>query len=225
MVPDSPIVNSQSRSLNRVPRQLLPADFLPNQATVALLRLGCIAVLMVAALSVPAQDIFLRIGGQAAAMGGQQTPPTLAGDSVDPQYTNWIPVLSMSHGVSRSVTLGGAPGNPSHADVSLMKTLDKTTPAINLLVCGATATVTLPIDYVTIDFRTGGTTNVFYRLELQGVYLTSAQISSSSGDNTVPTESMSLLYSKIRWTFVPYVSGKAQAPITKGWDVILNKSF
>jgi len=184
--------------------------------------------LLVAALSAPAQDIFMRIGGQAAAMGQTQTAPTLAGESTDPQYPSWTPVFSMSHGVSRPVTMVGtnvSSGNPSHSSFNLMKQLDKATPSINLLVNGATATVSQPIDYVTIDFRnTGATTNVFYRIELQGVYLESVQISGSSGGG-VPPESVSLAYTKIKWSYVPYVSGKAQTTITSGWDLSTGKSF
>lgn len=193
-------------------------------------RFGCMVGLLLATLSVRAQsaDIFMRIGGQASAMGVNQTAPTLAGESTDPQYTNWIPVLSMSHGVSRSVTFitggGTAASTPSHSEVNLSKDLDKTTPSINLLVNGGAATVTQPIDFVTIDFRKSGTTQVFYRIELQGVHVTSAQTGGSSGGG-LPTENMSLFYNKIRWSYVPYVSGKAQSPITQGWDVAANKAL
>ena len=217
-------MNSQNIPIRCDPCQLPPADFYRNRASVALLRFGCIAAMLVTALSVQAQDIFMRIGGQAAAMGSQQTAPTLAGESADPQYTNWIPVLAMSHGVSTTVTLGGGSAAPIHSDVSLMKELDKTTPSINLLVSGVAATVSLPIDYVTIDFRTTGTTSVFYRMELQGVSLTSAQISGSGGGG-MPTESVTLQYTKIRWSYVQYLNGKAQPPITKGWDLSIGKAF
>ena len=168
----------------------------------------------------------MRIGGQATTMGSTQTAPTLAGESTDPQYTNWIPVLSMSHGISRTVIIGGGGGGgvPNHQDVSLMKLLDKASPSINLLVNGATATVSQPIDYVTIDFRKNGTTEVFYRIELQGVYLTSVQISGASGGG-LPAESLSLQYTRIRWSYVQYVGGKAQTPITKGWDLSKNGPF
>lgn len=209
---------------SRVQRQLLPVNLGRNGGAILPLRLGCLALMLVAVLSVHGQDIFMRIGGPAAPMGGPQTAPTLAGESTDAQYTNWIPVLSMSHGVSRAVTLGGGSSVPNHQDVSLLKVTDKTTPSINLLVNGATATVSQPIDFVTIDFRTSGTSNVFYRVELRDVYITSAQTSGSSGGG-VPSESLSLLYTRIRWSYVQYVGGKAQTPITKGWDVAKNAPF
>ena len=194
-------------------------DSCPNRAAIVLLRLGCIALLLAAPISVRgAVEIFMRIGGQAAPMGQTQTPPTLAAESTDPQYPNWIPVLSMSHGVSNPG------GKPSHQDLAFMKLMDKTTPAMCLLVnaTNITATVTQPIDYVTLDFRQTGTSNVFYRMELQGVNLSSEQISASS---EMPSESVSLRYTKIRWSYVPYVSGKAGTPITTGWDVVAGKAY
>jgi type VI secretion system Hcp family effector len=216
----------QTDSLPDEPRRH-PANISNHpRATVGLLRFGCVLVILVAALATQAQDIFMRIGGQAAAMGSQQTTPTLAGESTDPQYTNWISVLSMSHGVSRPVAMGGggSAAAPDHQDLHFMKGLDKTSPSLNLLVNGAPATVTQPIDYVTIDFRKSQSSEVFYRIELQGVYLTSNQVGGAK-DNGTPTESVSLVYTKIKWSYVKYVSGKAQTPITTGWDVAAQKAL
>lgn len=218
------IMNLQNCFRLDEPRHAPAVNSNQNRVVVTLLRCGCVAALLIAVCSASAQDIFMRIGGQAAAMGSTQTAPTLAGESTDLQYTNWIPVLSMSHGISRSVTIGGGGttgGLPNHSDVSLTKMLDKTTPSLNLLVNGVTATVTQPIDYVTIDFRKSGTTQVYYRIELQGVYLTSASISGSAGGG-LPSESVTLTYTRIKWSYVPYVNGKAQTPITKGWDLAKN---
>lgn len=195
-----------------------------NRAVLALCRFGCMAVTLIATLSVQAQDIYMRIGGPATTMGSIQSTPTLAGESTDAQYPNWITVLSMSHGVSRAVTSGGGAATPNHSDVSLMKLLDKATPSINLLVNGVTATVSQPIDYVTIDFRKTGTSEVYYRIELQNVSVTSAQISGSDGGGT-PSESVSLFYTKIRWSYVKYLNGKAQTQVTTGWDVAAGKAF
>lgn len=171
-------------------------------------------------LSAQAQvDIFMRIGGPASAMGDTQTPPALPGESTDPQYTNWIPVLSVQQGVGRAVSLTGESTAPSHSEVSLSKLSDRTTPSLILLANGATATVSQPIDYVTIDFRRSGTSQVFYRVELRGVYVTSHSVSSGG---SIPKESFSFLYQRIRWSYLPYTNGKAGSVITKGWDVAKN---
>jgi type VI secretion system Hcp family effector len=217
-------MNPQKNSPLAEPRQFSAVKPNQNRAGGALCRFSCIVAFLVAGFSVHAQDIFMRIGGQAASMGSMQTTPTLAGESTDPQYTNWIPVLSMSHGVSRAISLGNTSAPPNHQDFSSTKTLDKTSPSLNLLVNGATATVTQPIDYVTIDFRKTGTSEVYYRIELQGVFLTSTAVNRAA-DAGAPSESVSLIYTKIRWSYVKYVAGKAQTPITTGWDVAAQKAF
>jgi len=52
-----------------------------GHALPAVLRLGCLAWLLVATLSADAAvDIFMRIGGQPAAMNSTQTAPQLPGD-------------------------------------------------------------------------------------------------------------------------------------------------
>ena len=219
-------MNVQNCSAHRELRQVAPAGASPTRSAHLLLWMGCVALLLSAPLATQAQEMFMRIGGQAQPMGQTQTAPTLAGESLDSQYTNWIPVLSMSHGVSRPITFTGGTVTPNHTDVSFVKQLDKTTPSINLLVNGSVSGtgVTMPIDFVTIDFRTIGTTNVYYRMEMQGVYLTSAQIGAAGGTG-MPAESVSLTYSRIRWSYVQYLGGKAQTPITKGWDLSKNGPY
>jgi type VI secretion system secreted protein Hcp len=201
----------------------------PRIHSLPMLRFGCVAVLLATALSVRAQDMFMRIGGQAAPMGSQQTTPTLPGESTDPQYSNWISVLGMSHGLSQSGSIvgGGGAGKVSHQDVSITKNLDKTTPSICFLLNSATnvtAGISQPINYVTIDFRKTGTTEVFYRVELQGVSFSSISYGGSSG-NALPTDSVTFYYSKIKWSYVKYENGKAQAPITTGWDLVAGKAL
>ena len=222
--PATPIMNPHNFSQLDEPRPFPVAKLNQNRAAIALLRFGFIAVMLVAALSVPAQDIFMRIGGQAAPMGSQQTTPTLPGESTDAQYTNWIPVLAMSHGLSQSGSIGGGAGKVNHQDVAITKFLDKTTPSICFLInssTNVTSGISQPINYVTIDFRKTGTTEVFYRVELQDVSFSSVSYGGSSGGG-LPTDNLTFYYSKIRWSYVKYVSGKAEAPITTGWDLAKN---
>jgi len=190
--------------------------------------LACIVMFFVAAWSAQAQvDIFMSVGGQPQNIGvNPQTSPTLKGDSKDSQYPQWIQLFSAQMGVGRGVTLNSgtvSTSNPSFSEVTITKLTDSTTPSLYTLCSGGTATVTQPIDYVTIDFRKTGTTQVFYRLQLQKVYISG--ISSSSGGD-VPSESVSLFFSRVSWSYVPYdTSGKVGQTVTKGWDVIKNAAF
>ena len=132
---------------------------------------GLIALLFTAVLLEPAQaDIFMKIGGTPAAMGTTQTAGTLAGESTDPQYPGWTPLMSAQQGAGRGVSLGlggtaVSTSSPTFSEVTITKLTDKTTPSLYVLLGGATATVTQPIDYVTIDIRKNGS-QVFYRMLL-----------------------------------------------------------
>lgn len=173
-------------------------------------------------------DIFMSVSTSApAAMGTNPQPsPTLAGDSLDAQYPKWISLGSAQMGVGRAVGISNGSvttSNPSISDVTITKMTDSTTPSFYTLVCGGTATVSQPIPYVTIDFRKSGTTQVFYRLQMQNVYFDG--VSTSSGGD-VPSESLTLFFTKVSWSYVTYDSGgKSQGTVTKGWDVVKNAGF
>ena len=155
-----------------------------------------------------------------------QTAPLLQGDSVDAQYPKWIQLTSVQMGAGRGISLGGgtvSASDPSLSEVTISKMTDSTTPSLFVLCCGGTATVSQPINYVTIDFRKTGSSQVFYRLQLQNVYVSGA---STSGGGDIPSESLSLFYTKISWSYVtfdPY--SKTQSTVTKGWDAVKNAAF
>lgn len=187
--------------------------------------LGVAAFLVLGFAQAQAQvSMFLRIGGAPASIGSTQSAPLIPGSSTDAQYPQWINVLSMSHGISLPVS-GTSVGPSQFSDLSLMKTMDLSSPSLELLVNGSNSglPVSMPIDNVTLDFRVGGTTPiVFYRVQLQQVFVTSYQV---SGASDVPTESLSFKFARIQWTYVPYSNGKAGTPITKGWDLTKNAAF
>jgi type VI secretion system secreted protein Hcp len=211
--------------------ETIPANakpFLIGRIARAWLGLACVVILSVAACSAQAQvDIFMSVGGTPAAMNANpQNPPKLPGTSTDLQYPKWVQLFSAQMGVGRGISLGGGAvtaSDPSLSEVTITKLTDNTTPSLYILACGGTATVTQPIDYVTIDFRKTGSTQAFYRMQLQDVYISGV---STSGGSDVPSESVSLFFSRITWSYVPFdQSGKAGSPITKGWDVVKNAAF
>ena len=188
--------------------------------------LTCVVLLM-AAVSAQAQvDIFMSVGGQPLAMSANpQNPPQLVGSSTDSQYPKWIQLFSAQMGVGRGISLTSGtvtPSNPSVSEVTISKLTDNTTPSLYTLVCGGTASVSQPIDYVTLDFRNSATGQTFSRLQLQNVYISG--VSTSSGGD-VPSESVSLFFTRITWSYVPTLGGKVGSPITKGWDVAKNVAF
>jgi type VI secretion system secreted protein Hcp len=206
--------------------------FVQTRATMiakAWLRLGCIVVALMAAFSARAQvDIFMSIGGAPAAMGASpQTAPTLQGDSTDAQYPKWISLYAVSMGASRDVHMSNGTvvsnSSPNLQDISVTKALDRTSTSLSELVCGGAATVTQPIDYVTIDFRKAGTSTVFYRVQLHNVYLTSVSQGGSTGGD--PSENLTLFYTRITWSYVAVDAGGKSQTFTKGWDLAKNAGF
>jgi type VI secretion system secreted protein Hcp len=188
-----------------------------------------IVIFMLVASARAQVDIFMSVATTTpGAMGTNPQPaPTLAGDSTDAQYPKWISLGSAQMGVGRAVSLpsGGTvtTSNPSVSEVVVTKQTDSTTPSLYTLVCGGTASVSQPIPYVTIDFRKSGSSQVFYRLQMQNVYFTG--VSTSSGGD-VPSESISLFFTRVTWSYVSFDSGgKSQSPVTKGWDVAKNSGF
>jgi type VI secretion system secreted protein Hcp len=172
-------------------------------------------------------DIFMSIGGAPAPMGANpQYAPLLQGDSLDAQYPKWIQLMSVQMGAGRGISIGSgtvSTSSPSLSEITITKMTDSTTPSLFVLCCGGTATVTQPINYVTIDFRKTGTSQVFYRLQLQNVYVSGASSSSGGG---IPSESLSLFYTRITWSYVTFdQTGKTGTTVTKGWDVVKNAAF
>jgi type VI secretion system secreted protein Hcp len=135
-------------------------------------------------------------------------------------------LTSVQMGAGRGISLGGgtvSASDPSLSEVTISKMTDSTTPSLFVLCCGGTATVSQPINYVTIDFRKTGSSQVFYRLQLQNVYVSGA---STSGGGGIPSESLSLFYTKISWSYVTFDQySKVQSTVTKGWDVVKNAAF
>lgn len=220
---------TQIGSRHRRGSMLLPDSKFFRTPKIAQIWLWLASVLFLAAMcSSQAQvDIFMSVGGQPAAITvNPQNQPTLKGDSVDTEYPGWIKLSSAQLGVGRGISLSGSTvsaSNPSVSEVVVTKLTDSSTPSLYTLTCGGTAAVTQPINYVTIDFRKSGTTEAFYRLTLQNVYFSGV---STSGGGDIPQESLSIFFTRVSWTYVSFDQyGKAQPPVTKGWDVIKNAGF
>lgn len=125
-------------------------------------------------------------------------------------YPGAIEVLSMSHGVGRSISLsnGTISVSPSsHGEITFTKQMDQTTPLLY-----DAATHGGPISSAEIDFYSVSKTNtLFYKLILSQVYVTG--ISSSAGSGGTPSDSFSLFYEKITWSYI-----QVNRDYTASWD-------
>jgi type VI secretion system secreted protein Hcp len=134
--------------------------------------------------------------------------------------SNAIDILSFSFGASNSAVFGpGSSGGESRtgrADVShvtIMKVTDKTSPQLfENCVTG---------DYIkSVDVQyfkpMGNKQDVYYKIHMENVIITSVQI---SGSNENPTESVSFAFAKVKVSYNPEKDGKLQGFVDKGFDV------
>jgi len=123
-------------------------------------------------------DIFMLMSG-------------IPGESTAPGHTGWMNVYSMSHGLSRM-----PPANANHQEVNFMKRLDSASP---LLYDRANKGTVIP--NVQIEFNRSSPSYVqFYKINLTAVQISALNDSASAGGGDV-TESISLFYQQIAWSY------------------------
>jgi type VI secretion system secreted protein Hcp len=144
---------------------------------------------------------------------------TINGDVTEQNHTQWIELTSFQWGVGRGIgsAMSGQASRessiPSVSEIVVTKRMDSASPGL------WTDSVAGQLDStVTIVFTTTaqGDTKEFLKYELTNTGLSGYSIS-SGGD--LPTESLSLNFTKVVWTFTstdPTVSG---TPVTQGYDL------
>lgn len=160
-------------------------------------------------------DTFLKIG-------------TIPGESTDDKHKDWIEVLSFSHGVSQpatgSVSSGGARSAErcDHSDFSIVKSLDKASPKLNLACCNGEH-----IGEVTVDLCRATQDKARYmQYKMEDVIVTSVRPGGSAqGGETLPLEEVSFNYAKISWVYTEtdHKTGKAKGDVQTHWDQSANK--
>lgn len=149
-----------------------------------------------------AYDIFLKLDD-------------VRGESTDSKHKDWIQLFSYSAGVSQaSVSEGNgaarAVTRPNCSSLNAMKLFDRASPAL------LAGTVTgQHFSKGEIDFQradSGG--NVFLKLELSDVLVSSIQQSGSTGGDSAPSESISLNFTNVKITYQPQnADGPAGDPV------------
>ena len=178
--------------------------------------------------------------GPAGAPGGSGSPaPALAassdylleidgikGESSDQKHKGDIEILSFSWGVtqqgSHSSGGGGGAGKVSFQDIHFTKRIDKSSPL--LFQKAATGT---HIKKATLFVRkAGGGQQEYLTIKLEDCLVSSFQTKPSEGSDAVPTESISINFTKIQYDYKPQnADGSLGAPIHAGYDVKANKKI
>ncbi|MEJ6006540.1 type VI secretion system tube protein Hcp [Paucibacter sp. AS339] len=138
-----------------------------------------------------ASDMFLFLDG-------------IKGESTDAKHKDWIDLKSYSLGFSRSDTLGsggGGMGKVNCGDVSVLKTIDSSSPRLMQAVMLGER-----VGKATISFRAGSTGKAsssvdYYTVDMAGVQVDSVAQSDASGDASRVTESVSLRAEKFHFSY------------------------
>ena len=123
---------------------------------------------------------------------------TVDGDATAPGHVGEIDVLCFNHSLSRSNTAV----LPALSEFTVTKSLDKASPKL-AEACAAGQ----PLAMCVLSARKAGstTTNDYYVVALENVFITSyrAGASCGSGSDQIPTETISMSYTRIIWTYEP----------------------
>jgi type VI secretion system secreted protein Hcp len=158
-----------------------------------------------------ASDIFAKIGD-------------IKGETTDVEHKDEIDVLSYSWGVTQTGTMafggGGGAGKAQFSDFSFTTNTSKASPSL-FLACASGQ----HIKEATISVRkAGGDQREDYLiLKMTDVLVSSYNASGSSGADR-PTESISMAYGKIEFTYKEQKDdGSLGGDVSAGWDLKANK--
>ncbi len=144
----------------------------------------------------------------------------IEGDSLDQQHLKEIVISSFSHGITVPISIpvggGGSAGKPAFSDLNLAKLLDKASPLLYSYAAQGRRIAT-----AVLSVRTSGASPFeFYRITLTDVLISSVQ---TSGGGDVPSETLSLNFTKIEWRYVPKkADGSPDTPVVATWDLSSN---
>jgi type VI secretion system secreted protein Hcp len=160
-------------------------------------------------------DCFLKIDG-------------IDGECTDDKHKQWIELLSYSHGVSQpgsgSASSGGGRSAErcDHQDFSVVKTLDKTSPKLNLFCCNGTHVQNVKVELC----RAAETKEKYMEYLMTDVIISSVRPGGTSqGGEALPLEEVSFNYGKITWNYIEtdHKTGKPKGNVETHWDLVTNK--
>ena len=150
--------------------------------------------------------------------------PNVEGESTASKFEKQIEVYSFSWGANQPVTIGSgssgaAGGKVSISDFNFMKKLESSSTKLFSACCTGNH-----FGKVTVTLRkAGGTANkqiVFNEYIMEEVYVSSYQLSGSSGGDDTPTESISMAFSKITFNYYPQKTDGGQGTVSPAsWDL------
>ncbi|NND58752.1 MAG: type VI secretion system tube protein Hcp [Gammaproteobacteria bacterium] len=145
----------------------------------------------------------------------------IAGESEDDDHEGWIDILSWSWGLSQAASAhiggGGTAAQCSVQDLSFVKWVDKSTPAL-LHSCASGKHVAKAELHCT---KSGGDNKAldYIVLKMDDVIISSVSAGGSGGEDRL-TENVSLNFAKVEYTYtVQTKEGAAGAKPKMDWDI------
>lgn len=106
-------------------------------------------------------------------------------------------------------------GTPSFSGLQVQKFVDKASPFLALDAASGSTNTTATVTAV----NTGGAVSYdMYKIVMTNVVITSV---SALVTNTL-TETVSLRFTDVQWTYTPNVGGMPGTPVTTGWNLVSN---
>ena len=135
-------------------------------------------------------------------MAGYVKIGDIKGESVDKDHKDWINLLSVSQSLTRPMSAG----------------ISASTPKLIQAVCDGTVFPKVQIDLCT---STGAGARVpYYQWELVNVMVSDYSVSGATDGPEVPTESISLNYEEIQWTYDKMgKDGASKGKVDASWKV------
>ena len=134
-----------------------------------------------------AVDTFLKLGD-------------IKGESKDSKHGGEIEVLSWSWGLSQTGSMsyggGGGAGKANFSDLNFMHNIDKASPVL-MLKCATGEHIK---EATLVSRKAGKTQQEYLIIKLNDILITSVQ---TSGSSEIPTESVSMNFSKIQLDYKP----------------------
>jgi type VI secretion system secreted protein Hcp len=158
-----------------------------------------------------AADFFLKIDG-------------IEGESMDAKHKGEIPLLSWSFGAAQSGTSshgsGAGGGKVNFQDFHFVMTVNKSTPKL-IEKCADGSHIK---QAVLVCRKAGGEQQEYLKVTFTDILVSSYQIGGSGGSDLVPSDQISLNFSKIEFEYKEQkADGTLGGAIKTGYDQKLNK--
>ncbi len=152
----------------------------------------------------------------------------LSGESVTRGHEREIEVLAFSWGAEQALTPGARPGGGASKTqfgaLSITKYVDSSSPGLFGALCAGTTIRTT--GKLMLSRNTGESTpGEILRYEFTNLQVAKIELAVTAGSDASPTENVEFVYSALKTIYTPRDrAGKAQTPVSKGWDIATNRA-